>query len=126
VVVIVLLLALRRAYPSERVLRAPASRPSRATPPASLARIELEAALAVGGTFDLHYRLVPRLRTIAVGLLLSRRRVSLEQDPDMARTILGEDAWEVVRPDRPPPEDRLAPGIPARELARIVDALEAI
>jgi hypothetical protein len=95
-------------------------------PPTSLARIELETALGSAGTFDLHYRLVPRLRSIARGLLSSRRRMSLEQDPQSARAILGQDAWELVRPDRPPPEDRLADGIPARDLARTVDALEAI
>lgn len=125
-IVVVLVLALGRAYPNETVLRAPASRPTRATPPASLARIELEAALAVASTFDLHYRLVPRLRTVAVGLLSSRRRVSLEQDPVTARSILGDDVWELVRADRPPPQDRLATGIHAREFARTVDALETI
>jgi hypothetical protein len=63
---------------------------------------------------------------VAAGLLSSRRRVSLELDRGTARAILGEDVWELVRPDRPPPEDRLAKGIPPRELARVVDALEAI
>ena len=34
--------------------------------------------------------------------------------------------WELVRPDRPPPEDRLARGHPAaRSSTRVVDALEA-
>jgi hypothetical protein len=125
-VVIVLVLALRRAYPRESELHATTSRSTRVAPPASLGRIELLSALAVASAFDLHYRLVPRLRTVATGLLSSRRRVSLALDPDGARAILGEHAWELVRPDRPPPEDRLAAGITSRELARVVDALEAI
>jgi hypothetical protein len=126
VVVVVLVLALKRAYPNETVLRVAASPARRGMPPSSLARIELETTLAAAGTFDLHYRLVPRVRALAVGLLSSRRRVSLELDRDTARSILGEDVWELVRPDRPPPEDRQAKGIPPRELARVVEALEAI
>jgi hypothetical protein len=124
-VVVVLVLALQRAYPAETALRMPSARPTRRTPPPSLARIELETALATAGAFDLHYRLVPRLRRIAAGLLSSRRRESLSQ-PDAARAILGEETWALVRPDREPPEDRLAKGIPTRDLERVVDALEAV
>jgi hypothetical protein len=121
-----LLLALRRAYPPEGALREPGAPASTDTPPPTLARIEHEVALGVGGSFDLHYRLVPRLRKVAGGLLESRRKVSLEADPDTARTILGEDAWEVVRPGRPAPEDRLGRGIELRDLERVVGTLEAI
>jgi hypothetical protein len=121
------LLALRRAFPPERPLRTEGQvRPARRRPPSSLARIEHEAAVGVAGSFDLHYRLVPRLRSIASGLLDSRRRISLEREPDSARAVLGEDTWALVRPDRDAPEDRLARGIPADELARVVDSLEAV
>ena len=123
-VIVVLLLALRRAYPDETVLHQPPARASRRTPPAGLDRIEHETVLAIAGAFDLHYRLVPRLRALAAGLLSSRRSVSLANAPDAARAILGDEAWELVRADRPPPDDRLAKGIPPRELARVVDALE--
>ena len=97
---------------------------SRRQLPPSLARIELEAALGVTGSFDLHHRLVPRVRSIAAGLLASRRRVSLDADPAAAQAILGDTTWELVRPDRPAPEDRLARGIAQQELAQVVDALE--
>ncbi|HET8968792.1 MAG TPA: hypothetical protein VFN06_05145 [Gaiellaceae bacterium] len=125
-VIVVLLLALRRAFPDETTLREPAKRSPRRVPPPSLGRIEHETALAIAGTFDLHYHLVPRLRAVAAGLLNSRRNVSLTETPDAARAILGEDTWELVRPDRPPPADRLAKGIPPRELAQVVDALEGV
>jgi hypothetical protein len=124
--IVLLLLALHRAYPPERALREPARAASRRRPPATLRRIEHEVALGVAGSFDLHYRLVPRLRSLAAGLLESRRRVSLEARTDAARGILGEDAWALVRPDRPAPQDRLARGIPPSDLERVVDALEAI
>ena len=107
-VIVVLLLALRRAYPDETVLREPEKRAPRRVPPPSLGRIEHETALAIAGSFDLHYHLIPRLRAVAAGLLHSRRNVSLTETPEAARAILGEDAWELVRPDRPAPEDRLA------------------
>jgi hypothetical protein len=121
------LLALRRAFPPEQPLRVDRrAQPERRNPPSSLARIEHEAALGVAGSFDLHYRLVPRLRSIASGLLQSRRRISLERQPDAARAILGESTWALVRPDRSAPDDRLARGIPADELTRAVDSLEAL
>ncbi len=122
------LLALRRAYPNEtraartRIAAPEGPRPRRASRGSSSRRRS-----AVAGTFDLHYRLVPRLRTIAVGLLSSRRRVSLEQDPehgarDSRRRRLGARAPGSPA-SRGPARARASH---ARELARIVDALEAI
>jgi hypothetical protein len=124
--IVLLVLALRRAYPDETPLREPTrARAKRAAPP-SLGRIEHEVALGVAGSFDLHYRLVPRLRSIAAGLLNARQKVSLETSPDTARALLGDEAWALVRPDRAAPQDRLAHGIAPAELARAVDALEAV
>jgi hypothetical protein len=122
----VFLLALRRAYPRETSPHGSASGPSRDARPASLARIEHETTLAAVSAFDLHYRLAPRLRAIAEGLLASRRHASLVSSSESARGILGEDVWALVRPDRPAPEDRLAGGMTPEELRRVVDALEAI
>jgi len=125
-VIVLLLLALRRAYPTERVLRErPARVPAGLRPP-SLVVIENETALGVASTFDLHFRLVPRLRAVAAGLLRFRRAVSLSGQPDTSHAILGDEAWELARPGRPAPEDRLATGISPRDLGHVVDALEAI
>jgi hypothetical protein len=121
------LTALRRAYPPETPLRESSTASlARRQPPSSLGRIEHEAALAIVGSFDLHYRFVPRVRSIASGLLTSRRRISLDDQPDVARNALGEETWEIVRPDRPPPEDRLARGISPEGLGRVVDSLERL
>jgi hypothetical protein len=121
------LAALRRAYPPTRPLRQhELRRPGRRSLPSTLARMEDELALGVAGAFDLHHRLAPRLRGVAAGLLLSRRRVSLEREPDEARRILGDETWQIVRPDRQPPEDRLARGITPDGLTRVVDSLEAV
>jgi hypothetical protein len=119
--------ALRRSYPPVRPLRPPAVRDSgsRSAPP-SLARIEHDAALGVAGGLDLHFRLVPRIRAIAGGLLASRRRLNLDAQPDAARDILGLGTWELVREDRPAPDDRRARGLPTSDLRRVVESLEEI
>ena len=82
--------------------------------------------LGVAGSFELHFHFVPRLRSIASGLLASRRRISLETEPDAAHAVLGDAAWELVRPDRPAPEDRLSRGIAPHELEQVVATLEAV
>lgn len=127
VALVLVLLALRRTYPPAAPLRGKvAGDRQRRKPPPTLARMEDELALGVAGAFHLHHRLAPRLRPIAAGLLSSRRRVSFDRQPDEARRILGEETWELVRPDRPPPEDRLARGIPRETAARVVDSLERV
>jgi hypothetical protein len=121
------LLALRQAYPPAAPLRrATPARPHRRKPPPTLARIEDEVALGVAGAFELHHRLIPRLRWIAAGLLTSRRRVPLDSELEESHRILGDETWGLVRPDRPSPADRLARGIRPEELARVVASLEAI
>jgi hypothetical protein len=107
----------------EAALRRPEHEPSRLP---ELARAEREVTLAAASAFDLHYRLRPALREAAGGLLAARRGIDLDLQPDRARALLGEEAWQLVRPDREPPHDRHAPGIGAAELGRVLGALEAI
>jgi hypothetical protein len=119
--------ALRRTFPATGRLRSSGSRKStRRRPPATLHRIEQEVVLGISGSFDLHHRLRPRLRDLARDLLLSRRGVSLDEEPEAARRLVGDQAWELVRADRRAPEDRLARGIPRSELADVVQALERV
>jgi len=119
--------ALRRSYPRARPIRPRRRKRSGIRrPPPSLARIEHETALGVAGAFDLHFRLVPRIRAIAAGLLASRRSTSIDSTPDAARSILGPGTWELVRADRPSPDDRLARGLPVSELRRVVESLERV
>jgi hypothetical protein len=119
--------ALRRGYPRAAPLR-PKRRhkAERPEPPPTLARIEQETALGIAGSFELHHRLRPRVRNLARSLLAARRGISLENDPELSRELLGEAAWELVRDDRPSPEDRLARGLPSSELARVVASLERL
>lgn len=93
--------------------------------PASLARMERVVALASGTAFDVHYRLRPTMRPLAAGLLAARG-VDLERSPQAAEAMLGPDAWDLIRPDREPPEDRGGPGLPLASIGRAVDALEQL
>jgi hypothetical protein len=121
--------ATRRAQPGgtasafERALR---RSPPEAKRPAELAKLEREVTLGIGSAFYLHVRLLPVLREIAAERLRERRGIDLAARPEAARAALPEPLWELVRPDRPAPEDRDAPGLRPAHLREAVDALERI
>ncbi len=83
-----------------------------------LERMEREVTLAAASSFDLHYRLVPHLREIANARL---ERAAKTPSPE----TLGR-WWELLRPDRPVPEDRFAPGISRADLHALVADLEEL
>ena len=112
-----------RWSPVDQALLPVPERPARVE---ELERIEREVVIAQTTAFDLHFRLRPTLRRIASELLRSRRGIDLDGDPDTARRALGDETWELVRTDRPPPDDRFGPGIEIAALHRVVDSLEAI
>jgi hypothetical protein len=79
-------------------------------------RIEREVTLATASAYDFHFRLLPHLREIAQCRL---ERAGKTPGPE----TLGR-WWELLRPDRPEPEDRFAPGIKEAELRALVADLE--
>jgi uncharacterized membrane protein len=91
-----------------------ASRTERA--PAQVARMEREVSLGVSNAYDLHRRLLPHLREIAQCRL---ERAGRAPGPD----TLGR-WWELLRPDRPEPDDRFGPGISQADLRALVADLE--
>ena len=94
------------------------ARPVRSGPVPQLAKVEREVTLAIGNAYDLHTRLLPHLREIAAARL---ERRGLRPGPD----TLGR-WWELLRPDRPEPNERFAPGIPINDLRELVADLETI
>lgn len=115
----------REAYPVEQhsaLAGALERKPVKLARPAEVERLERELTLAAATAFDLHARLRPTLREIAARRLALR---GLRLDDDGA-DVLDEELWELVRPDRPPPTDRHAPGIPPEELRGVVERLEAL
>ena len=66
--------------------------------------------MAGSAAFDVHFRLRPVIAELAAELLSSRRGIDLERDPERAHAVLGDDVWELVRPDRPQPAERHGSG----------------
>ena len=90
-----------------------------------LARVERELVMASAAAFDFHRRLRPLLRDVA-DHRLRRRGVFLDEQPAQAQALLGEDLYDLVRPDRPVPDDRHGPGLAVAEVASVVDRLERL
>ena len=107
----------------ERALRGAVDTPVR---PPELVRTEREITLGVANAGHLHARLLPILRESAAARLSAHHHVELDRRPDAARALLGDEAWQLLRPDLPPPEDRNAPGVPLRRIHDLVDTLERL
>jgi hypothetical protein len=105
----------------EAALRA---RPPGDLPPSQLETVARRVELGVARAADLHFHLRPMLREIAGARLGARH--GCDVDGPQARRLLGEQAWELLRSDRPPPEERFAPGIPPAELDAMLDRIETL
>jgi hypothetical protein len=93
--------------------------------PAQLVRLERIVEWSSMSALDVHTRLRPVLVEIAEARL-GRHAVRLDRDEAEARRLLGPAVWELVRPDRPAPRTRDAPGLRRGELDEILDRLEAL
>jgi len=94
--------------------------------PVELLRMERELELGIAGAGNAHYRLLPLLRSAAAARLATRHGIELERRPEAARAVLGEDAWELLRPDRPEPADRFDPGVPRDRATALIERVESL
>jgi hypothetical protein len=94
--------------------------------PAPFAGMERELQLAAGYADHAHRRLFPLLRATAAARLSTSHGIDLERRPDAARRVLGDDVWELLRPDRPQPADGLANGPRREEIAAVISRLESL
>jgi hypothetical protein len=120
--------ATRDAYPRaarSALAEALAREPPGPLRPLELERLERELTLAASTAFDLHYRLRPTLREIA-GERLANRGLRLDGGGAEVEEALGEELWELVRPDREPPVRRFASGISPQGARRVIERLEAL
>jgi hypothetical protein len=101
---------------------------TRAAPPITpaYAGMERELVLSSATAGHAHRRLLPLLRTAADVRLRTRHGCELERQPELARRLLGEPTWALLRPDRPEPEDRLGRGPRREELAAVIAKLEEL
>ena len=98
----------------------------RSPPDAGELELARELELSRLNAFHLHLRVRPLLREIAAHRLMKRYGIDLDAEPGRARELVGARAWELVRPERPPPRDRLAPGPPLSSLRDVVADLERV
>ena len=97
----------------------------RGPPPAQFVRLERIVEWSAASGMSAHTRLRPVLAEIVEARLV-RRGLRLERDVEESQRLLGPAVWELVRPDRPAPRGRDAPGIPPRRLEEMLDVLEAL
>jgi len=101
-------------------------REATASEPVELLRMERELELGIASAGSAHHRLLPLLRAAAAARLASRHGVELERRPDAARALLGEEAWELLRPDRPEPQDRFGRGVPRPTVTALIEKVESL
>jgi hypothetical protein len=94
--------------------------------PPSLAKLEREVSMGAENAFDTHFRLRPLFTDLTRNLLLSRQGIDLDRQPERARELVGDELWELVRPDAQPPSERAAPGLPVETIERAADDLERL
>jgi hypothetical protein len=126
------LLALARATaatgegdPLAHFLPEPESRSSRPRLP-ELARIEREVVLSTGSEFDQQLRVKPLLSDVAAHRLWTRRGIEMDESPERAREVLGDEVWELVKPGPPEPNRRYSSGLDIAGLRRIVEKIEGV
>ena len=118
--------ARRGQEPASRFEQAFRKRKPPTAQPEELLRMERELLLGIADADHAHRRLLPLLRTAAAARLAARHGLELERRPETARALLGEDVWELLRPDRPEPEDRHGPGLPRQQIAAVIERVESL
>lgn len=73
-----------------------------------------------------HAYLRPALAEVADARLAARGWRLATMPDEVGRGLLGEPLWDLVRPDRPVPEDRHGPGVSRREVSTMLDILERL
>jgi hypothetical protein len=96
-----------------------------ARPPVFIA-MERELELATSHAGQAHRRLLPLLRAAAAARLQAKHGIELEPGSAAARGLLGDEAWELLRPDRPAPLDPFGPGLPEETIVALIERVESL
>lgn len=123
VVLVVRLLADRHPTSPSRFERVAAGGAVEPMPPPRALRATQRALVSAGDSAGgAHGALRPVLAAVVTERLAARHGIGIG-DP-RAAGLVGPELWELVRPDRPPPEDRHGRGLEPAQLERLVDQLE--
>jgi hypothetical protein len=106
-----------------RIARASPPQPS---PPERLVRLEQLIDASRMSASHAHAYLRPLLADVVASRLAARGQVLGRMSEEDSRRLLGEELWELVRPDRPFPEDRRSAGVSAEQLTTMLDVLERL
>lgn len=129
---VAMLLAVQRMRNATRPAPSPFETAARHRPgtaetrPPDLETLERVVGFAASQAGDVHYRLRPVLRGIAAHRLRVGPGIDLDGAPGRARQLLGDDLFDLVRADRPAPDDRFGPGMSPEALRALVDRLEGV
>jgi hypothetical protein len=99
-------------------------RPEREAAP-GLREMERMVIFGQASAYDFDTRLRPHLVGIAEQRLTAHG-LTLRSAPERIRKVLGDDAWELVRPDYEPAGDRRRYGVPWDRLVRAVEGLDVL
>lgn len=101
--------------------------PDQERPPA-LRDLDFAVRFATLGTgaYDVHYRLRPAVRELVAHRLLVGHDIELDREPAAARDLLGTQLWDLVRADRPAPEEKNGPGLALEDVVGMVDRMEEL
>jgi hypothetical protein len=94
--------------------------------PEEFLRMDREIVLGIADADHAHRRLLPLLRAAAAARLAARYGFDLARRPETARTLLGDEVWELLRPDRPAPADRHGPGLRREQIAAVIERVESL
>lgn len=89
-------------------------------------RMERELTLGMADADHAHRQLLPLLRSAAAARLAARHGIALERRPEAARALLGDEVWELLRPDQPGPDDRHGPGLAQEQVTAVIVAVESL
>lgn len=119
---------LRPASPGDDDLpqRVRRSRNAERLAPRQLEKIERLVMFSRSTAFDAEWRLIPFLRSLADERLEARHGFDLTGEPEVLRSVLGDQAWELLNPRREQPSDRMAVGLTLESLEVAVSAIEEI
>jgi hypothetical protein len=95
-------------------------------PPPDQLRARRTVTFAVRSAGDVHARLRPELAEVVASRLAVGHGLDLAADPGAAERLVGPELWELVRPDRQPPDDSFAPGLPLARIEALLDQVEAL
>ena len=112
--------------PASRFEQALRKRKPTTAQPEELLRMEREILLGIADADHAHRQLLPLLRTTVAARLAARHGLEPDRRPELERELLGDEVWELLRPDRPEPTDRHGPGLREEQVVAVIEKVESL